>query len=167
MSSISNTNLTAKVNDGVMDYTVSPETTKTTQRGSNELGKDAFLQLLVAQMKYQDPLEPSDNTEYVAQLAQFSQLEQLQNLSGESEKSQAFSLIGKYVTFKITDSAGKTSFPEGYVDYVNMVGSKVKLSVNGNIYDYENLYMVVDNEYAAIQNAAEAAAEQNQNYDGQ
>ncbi|MCR5683843.1 MAG: hypothetical protein K6G81_00275 [Lachnospiraceae bacterium] len=147
----------AKVNDGIVDYTASPETTKTSNRGNSKLGKDAFLQLLVTQMQYQDPLEPSDNTEYVAQLAQFSQLEQLQNLAGESEKSQAFSLVGKYVTFKINDAAGRTSFPEGYVDYVNMVGNKVKLSVNGSLYDYENLYMVVEDEYARLQNEAEAA----------
>src|SRR5665811_1092107 len=47
---------------------------------SNTLGKQDFLTLLVTQMKYQDPLQPSDNTEYVAQLAQFSQLEGTQNI---------------------------------------------------------------------------------------
>ena len=46
---------------------------------SSSLDKDAFLQLLVAQMKYQDPLEPTSNTEYISQLATFSQLEELQN----------------------------------------------------------------------------------------
>ena len=40
-----------------------------------DLDKEAFLQLLVTQMKYQDPLEPTDNTEYVSQLATFSELE--------------------------------------------------------------------------------------------
>ena len=49
--------------------------------GTNKsLDKDAFLQLLVTQMQYQDPLDPQDNSEYVAQLAQFSSLEQMTNV---------------------------------------------------------------------------------------
>lgn len=151
--STTNTGLVAPVKNGELTYAASSEKTgETTQRGSNELGKDAFLQLLVCQMQNQDPLEPSTDTEYVSQLAQFSQLEQLQNLSGESEKSQAFSLVGKYVVFEITDSNGKTTYPEGVVDFVNMSGKDVKLSVNGTTYDYTDLYTVVDDAYYVTQN---------------
>ena len=50
------------------------DTTRTT--GSKELGQGDFLKLLVTQLKHQDPLNPTNNTEFVAQLAQFSQLEQ-------------------------------------------------------------------------------------------
>jgi flagellar basal-body rod modification protein FlgD len=50
------------------------DTTRTT--GSKELGQSDFLKLLVTQLKHQDPLNPTNNTEFVAQLAQFSQLEQ-------------------------------------------------------------------------------------------
>lgn len=53
---------------------------------NNELGKDAFLQLLVTQLRYQDPLEPQDNSEFVAEMAQFSTLEQMSNMSSELEK---------------------------------------------------------------------------------
>lgn len=47
---------------------------------NDELGKDAFLQLLVTQLRNQDPLEPQDNSSYIAELAQFSSLEQMTNV---------------------------------------------------------------------------------------
>ena len=49
-------------------------------KANDELGKDAFLQLLVTQLKNQDPLAPQDNGEYIAELAQFSSLEQMTNV---------------------------------------------------------------------------------------
>ncbi len=149
------TGLVADVTNGVLNYTASPETTSKDKSKGGELGKDAFLQLLVCQMQNQDPLEPSDNTEYVSQLAQFSSLEQLQNLSSESEKAQALTLVGKYAVLEVKDSNGKVSYPEGRIDFVNMTGGKVKLSVNGSIYDYENLYTVVDDQYYDEQNEQE------------
>ena len=53
---------------------------------SSALDKDAFLSLMVKQMEYQDPLDPQDNSEYVAQLAQFSALEQMTNVATAMEK---------------------------------------------------------------------------------
>ncbi len=52
---------------------------------SSEMDKDAFLNLMVTELKYQDPLDPMDNTEYVAQLAQFSSLEQLYTVNEQLE----------------------------------------------------------------------------------
>lgn len=57
---------------------------KITEPGANtQLGKDAFLKLLVAQMQNQDPLNPQSNEEFVAQLSQFTQVEQLMDLSSQ------------------------------------------------------------------------------------
>lgn len=74
---------------------------------SNELGKNDFLKLLVAQMNNQNPLEPQDNTEFVAQLAQFSSVEGIDNLNQtvddmaselrSSQALQASSLVGQSV----------------------------------------------------------------------
>lgn len=53
------------------------------------LGKDAFLQLMITQLRYQDPLEPMDNKDSIAQMAQFSALEQMQNLNTNMQSSQS------------------------------------------------------------------------------
>ena len=63
----------------------------------NTMGQDQFLQLLVAQMQYQDPLEPTSNTEWVAQMATFSMVESLNNMQQAFDKQSANDLVGKYV----------------------------------------------------------------------
>lgn len=86
----------------------------TTGQAGSALGKDAFLQLLVTQMKNQNPLDPQENGEFVAQLAQFSSLEGIQSLNdsvngiltgiGSSQALQATSLVGRSVIVQ-TDKA--------------------------------------------------------------
>lgn len=58
------------------------------------LGKDDFLKLLITQLKYQDPMEPTDNKEFIAQMAQFSSLEQMSNMSTGFEKMAAMQELG-------------------------------------------------------------------------
>ena len=74
-------------------------------RGTSAMGKDEFLNLLITQLKYQDPLSPMDNTEYVAQLAQFSTLEQMNNMSNSLSSMEAFSMVGKIITAAVEDPA--------------------------------------------------------------
>ncbi|NLZ53281.1 MAG: flagellar hook capping protein [Thermoanaerobacteraceae bacterium] len=74
------------------DYTFSSQQQKV---GTTNLGKDDFLKLLVTQLRYQNPLEPMDNKEYIAQLAQFSSLEQMQNLNLQLANLSAIGTIGK------------------------------------------------------------------------
>ena len=87
---------------------------------SNDLDKEAFLNLLVTQMQYQDPLNPSDNTEYMSQLAQYSSLEAQLNISDTMEKGNDLNLVGKYVIMNTTDSSGKSAMISGLVQYATV-----------------------------------------------
>ncbi|MDF2906555.1 MAG: hypothetical protein K0R34_1876 [Herbinix sp.] len=138
------------VKDGVVNQTTSTAG-PTSAASKNELGKDAFLELLVTQMKYQDPLNPNTDTEYIAQLATFSQLEQLQNLSSTTNNTQAFSLVGKTVMLKTETSLGNTSYITGKVDFVSMSGKNTQLSVDGKIYNFDQLDTVLSDEYVTEQ----------------
>ena len=133
------------VKNGVIEQTKSSSTKEATAK--NTLGKDAFLQLLVAQMKYQDPLNPASNTEYIAQLATFSQLEQMQNLNTMASNSQALSLVGKNVIVKTKNEAGNINYVSGRVDFVNIANNKARISVNGRLYSVEDIDSVIDDTY--------------------
>ena len=120
---------------GSTGSTGSTNNNSTSSTTTNALGKDTFLQLLVEQMKYQDPLSPTDNTQMIAQLAQFSSLEQMNNLnsaftelSGNIDQLNflsASTMLGKHVTGVGAD--GKTI--TGSVSGVTMKGSIVYLTV--------------------------------------
>ncbi|WP_155590234.1 flagellar hook assembly protein FlgD [Lysinibacillus cavernae] len=74
----------------------------TKQTGNSELGKDAFLQLLITQLQHQDPTNPMDDREFISQMAQFSSLEQMQNMTKAMESllaSQQQTQMMSYTTF--------------------------------------------------------------------
>ncbi|WHP39587.1 flagellar hook assembly protein FlgD [Lysinibacillus boronitolerans] len=74
----------------------------TKQTGNSELGKDAFLQLLITQLQHQDPTNPMDDREFITQMAQFSSLEQMQNMTKAMESllaSQQQTQMMNYTTF--------------------------------------------------------------------
>ena len=120
---------------------------KAKKTGNSSLDKDAFLQLLVAQMKYQDPLEPTSNTEYISQFATFSELEQMQNMSATLELSRASGLVGQTVLMSVTDSQGRKTTVQGNVDYVSYEGNKAYLSIGGELYSLDDLDKVADRKY--------------------
>jgi len=81
---------------------VTATSSKSSYEVGGSLGKDEFMRLLVAQLQNQDPLEPMDSHEFIAQLAQFSSLEQLQNINDKlddltAQLSGAANLIGHEV----------------------------------------------------------------------
>lgn len=143
--------ITQLIQDGmVVDTSASSTSHSTTadKGGSSSLDKDAFLQLLVAQMKYQDPLEPTDNTAYISQLATFTQLEETQNMQAALQEMEGNALVGKQVILKVTSSVtGETSYVTGQVDYVMHENNKTYLSVNDKLYSIEDLDTVADSDY--------------------
>lgn len=142
--------VSAAVVDGVLQQKVNEtkeEKKKTGKTDSSTLDKDAFLQLLVAQMKYQDPLEPTSNTEYISQYATFSELEQMQNMSNTMELTRAANLVGQTVAVESVDSNGKTTSDMGVVDYISYENGKALIWVNGNSYELDEVVEVADAEY--------------------
>lgn len=120
--------------------------TKTTEdktKSATDQTKEMFLQLLVTEMQYQDPLQPTDNSEYVKELATFSQVEALNSVSDKMSELQASALVGNFVT--LTDDNGNEI--KGCVDYVTTDSSSLKVSVEGNLYDVDSITSVQDSTY--------------------
>jgi len=95
-------------------------TKSTTKDASKTLGKDDFLKILITQLQHQDPSQPLEDKEFIAQMAQFTSLEQLSNMNTEMKAlrqtmglSPAF--IGKDISWSKTDSLGNTVVNSGLV----------------------------------------------------
>ncbi|MBD5096287.1 MAG: hypothetical protein HDT40_04630 [Lachnospiraceae bacterium] len=139
----------------------------TKEKSGSDLDKDAFLQLLVTQMQYQDPLNPGDSTEYMSQLAQYSSLEATMNISETLEKGNALNLVGEYVIMNTTDSKGELSQISGLVEYATVKNGEVLLSINDTYYPADDLDSVVDYDYYLfLQEQAKKAQEEANKADG-
>ena len=133
-----------------------------TKSTNNDLDKNAFLKLLVTQLENQDPLDPQDNSEFVAEMAQFSSLEQMTNMSesltninklvGNMDTSllvgQLSGMIGKGVDWtEVTNSADEDGNPvttsqnlSGVITGVSVSDGTTKVIVeaeDGNKYSVE------------------------------
>lgn len=103
-----------------------------TSKANEESDKDVFLNLLITQMQYQDPLEPTSNEAFLAQMAQFSSLEQMQNLNQSFTMQQGYDLVGKTIIGKqINSVTQETSYVEGVVDSVVLKAGETYLRVDG------------------------------------
>ena len=130
-----------EIKDGkfVQDTTEEQKKKKTV---NNEMGQEQFLQLLVAQMQYQDPLEPTSNTEWVAQMATFSMVESLNTMQKSMTEQSANGLVGKYVLINTGNG-----YEKGRVDYVTKKNGETVLSVNDELYTLDKLDTIADEEY--------------------
>ncbi|MGE5707465.1 MAG: flagellar hook capping FlgD N-terminal domain-containing protein [Bacteroidota bacterium] len=144
-----------------MDYRVqAQDTTQTSQTStsakskSDALGKSDFLKLLMAQLKYQDPMKPMDDKSFIAEMAQFNALEEQRNLNSTLTENQAFerlssasNLIGKAV--RIRETVGKGEDAEvvevtGRVQQLKRDEEGIKLLVNGQFYDVNSVFEVAN-----------------------
>jgi flagellar basal-body rod modification protein FlgD len=123
-----------------------PQVTGTTGTGSSGNGlaasaptstsdKDMFLQLLVAQMKYQDPMNPTDSAQFLAQSAQFTSLEKMQSVAdqtglmlGAQMAFGASGLVGRTVTYTLQDGTEGSGVVHG-----------VQFGANGPVLDVDGL----------------------------
>ena len=127
-------------------YTQTPIKESNTTPSQN-LGKDEFLQLLMVQLRNQDPMNVMQDQEFIAQMAQFSTLEQttnlnlaMENMAGFSQLAQGASLIGKEVEAILPGigDQGETQI-QGQVEETRLVDGKIKLIVNGKAVDFQNI----------------------------
>lgn len=146
---------------GISDYKTieqiieSTKANKETRKTGGDLGKNDFLNLLVTQLRYQDPLEPTDDKEFIAQMAQFSALEQMQNMNGVMSNSQAFSLIGKDVKANITDpKTFEVKTVSGLVSTVRVSNGKTYLMINDQQVEADKVVEVNENVYNTNSNLA-------------
>lgn len=116
---------------------LSADKNKSSKEG-DELGQDAFLKLMIAQLKHQDPLSPAENGEFIAQLAQFSSVEGITNLNtavgdlaGEFRSSRALeasSLVGRQV--EVNTNAAKLVEGNDLLGTVELPASTDELTIS-------------------------------------
>jgi flagellar basal-body rod modification protein FlgD len=123
--------MTTPISGSAADY-IGATTGTTTAKAGKEMDKDAFLKLMVAQLKYQDPSKPADGADFLAQTAQFTLVEKLTEMAkGQSQLLSAqlmlgaSNLVGRTVSY--TDANGMTA--TGVVSSATFSGSTPTLRV--------------------------------------
>jgi len=95
-------------------YTVQKKTTAT---GNNTIDKEAFLKLLTAQLKYQDPLNPLKDTEFIGQLTAMTTLEQIMNMNSTLEDLATYQIYSNALMIGST-IIGKTVVTTDGTEYI-------------------------------------------------
>ncbi|MEQ6901955.1 flagellar hook capping FlgD N-terminal domain-containing protein [Nocardioides sp. YIM 152588] len=112
--------MSVSATEGVSPFALASSTTTSTSTSSSSDDKQMFLELMVAQLRYQDPLNPTDSSEFLAQSAQFSALEAMQDVADQTAllaTSQlafgATAMIGKTVRWNDEDGVEQTGTVQG------------------------------------------------------
>lgn len=143
-----------------MQVTATSSTTSssTSSIAGSDLGKDEFFKLLLTQLQYQDPLNPMENAEFIAQLAQFSTLEKMQSLDSNialmlemDQIGQANRMIGKEIEASIE---GSEEMIKGTISSAKMVDGKVILSVGEKNVNLTDIVSISETESSRLAQAS-------------
>lgn len=116
------------------------------RRANNSLGKDDFLKLLITQLTNQNPMNPLQDTQFIAQMAQFSSLEQITNMNeslgkmiGKLNSERGIGVLGKTVDIDLGDGSVK-----GVVESVTL-GENPEVNVGNMFYDISKIKAIYEN----------------------
>ncbi len=143
----------------LQNQTAFTQSNTTHRKTSSTNDSSMFLNLMLQQLKNQDPTQPTDNTEWLSQLAQYSSLEQMtqmntgltncmnyisamyKDMSMNAEITQTLSMVGKEVTITVPDEkdSSKTTEITGKVTEANFKDGTGKVKVNGEYYSISNI----------------------------
>jgi flagellar basal-body rod modification protein FlgD len=117
--------------------------------GQSTLDQDSFLQLLMTQLQYQDPLNPMDNSQFLAQQAHLTQVSELQKMNQSSYFMQASNLIGTKVSFADPSNSSNTISGRITEATVSSKGTTVTVSqsstdADGNVTTTDGKYLLTD-----------------------
>ena len=107
------------------------------------MGREDFLKILVTQLKNQDPLNPVQDTEFIAQLAQFHTLEEMSALNASVDLSRAFSLVGKYVYASVVENDVK-KLVGGIVDRVSIINGEAYATIDSTQVKISDIVEVIN-----------------------
>ena len=129
--------------------TLNKSITKDGQTMKQQLDKDDFLKLLVTQLQQQDPTNPMQDREFIAQMAQFSSMEQMlnmnKNLEGFVNKfdlQSSFGLLGKTVEVSSSKADGEMGMATGVVESISKKGNDIFAVVNGVSYSVSDIQTI-------------------------
>ena len=115
------------------------------QTGGLTVDTDTFLKLLVAQMQYQDPMEPQTNTEFVSELAQMTSMQQMKDMGGSLNTSKALGYVGKAIYAEILDSkTGITMTYAGIAEGVVMKNGEAYLALGKYAINVDDIIAIAE-----------------------
>ncbi|HEX3026311.1 MAG TPA: flagellar hook capping FlgD N-terminal domain-containing protein [Clostridia bacterium] len=131
------------------DTTAASSSTTSSSSSSNSLGMSDFIQILAAELQYQDPTQSTDNSQYMSQMAQFSVLEQIQSLSKSFNYSLSSQMVGKSVLYNTvvydkSTAQYSTVTASGKVDAVDLSSDTPTCFINGAWVDLSSIKTVYD-----------------------
>jgi len=131
------------------NYSKENVTAASSSRKSDALGKDDFLKILITQLGNQDPMQPLQDRDFIAQMAQFSSVEQLYNMTDEIKLLRqsvgfASSLIGKEVSWETIGDDGQPAISTGTVSSITVKQAQQYADVNGEQIPLEQLIKIAN-----------------------